>query len=63
MGNQLHFSQNVLQVFITDAANVFLLEVNSEMPKLLEDQVDICKRVLNIYRYMVMHTLMEAKTW
>ncbi|XP_073994212.1 probable Rho GTPase-activating protein CG5521 isoform X1 [Rhodnius prolixus] len=55
--------QNVLQVFITDAANVFLLEVNSEMPKLLEDQVDICKRVLNIYRYMVMHTLMEAKTW
>ncbi|KAK9497959.1 hypothetical protein O3M35_003854 [Rhynocoris fuscipes] len=54
---------NVLQVFITDAANVFLLEVGSDTPVLLDEQVDICKRVLNIYRYMVMHTLMEAKTW
>ncbi|XP_039283019.1 ral GTPase-activating protein subunit alpha-1 [Nilaparvata lugens] len=55
--------QNVLQVFITHAANVFLLEVSAEYPVLLDEQVDICKRVLNIYRYMVMHTHMEARTW
>ncbi|KAJ9597262.1 hypothetical protein L9F63_011866, partial [Diploptera punctata] len=55
--------QNVLQVFITHAANVFMLEVNPEYPLLLEEQVDTCKRVLNIYRYMVMHTRMEARTW
>ncbi|BES90903.1 Rap/ran-GAP [Nesidiocoris tenuis] len=55
--------QNVLQVFITDAANVFLLDVGVGSSVLLDEQVDICKRVLNIYRYMVMHTHMEAKTW
>lgn len=32
-------------------------------PVLLEEQVDICKRVLNIYRYMVMNSPMEQKTW
>jgi hypothetical protein len=55
--------QNVLQVFITHAANVFMLEVSREYPLLLEEQVDTCKRVLNIYRYMVMHTRMESRTW
>ncbi|KAG8275624.1 Ral GTPase-activating protein subunit alpha-2 [Homalodisca vitripennis] len=55
--------QNVLQVFITHAANVFLLEISQEFSVLLEEQVDTCKRVLNIYRYMVMHTHMEARTW
>ncbi|XP_021917093.1 ral GTPase-activating protein subunit alpha-1 isoform X3 [Zootermopsis nevadensis] len=55
--------QNVLQVFITHAANVFMLEVSPEYPLLLEEQVDTCKRVLNIYRYMVMHTRMESRTW
>ncbi|XP_046401703.1 probable Rho GTPase-activating protein CG5521 isoform X2 [Ischnura elegans] len=56
-------SQCVLQVFVTHAANVFLLEVSPDYPLLLEEQVDICKRVLNIYRYMVMHTRMESATW
>ena len=42
--------QNVLQIFVTNAANVFLLEVSSEYPILLEEQVELCKRVLNIYR-------------
>lgn len=42
--------QNVLQIFVTNAANVFLLEVSSEYPILLEEQVEMCKRVLNIYR-------------
>ncbi|XP_065226643.1 ral GTPase-activating protein subunit alpha-1 isoform X2 [Planococcus citri] len=55
--------QNTLQLFITHAANVFLLETTNEIPVLLEEQVDICKRVLNMYRYMVMHTHMELKTW
>ena len=44
--------QNVLQLFVTNAANVFLLEVSPEYPILLEEQVEMCKRVLNIYRCM-----------
>ena len=28
-----------------------------------EEQVEMCKRVLNIYRYMVMNVKMEARTW
>merc|ERR1719219_2562910 len=55
--------QNVLQIFVTNAANVFLLEVSPEYPILLEEQVEMCKRVLNIYRYMVMNVKMEARTW
>ena len=31
--------QNVLQIFITNAANVFLLEVSPEYPILLDEQV------------------------
>ena len=48
---------------MTNAANVFLLEVSPEYPILLEEQVEMCKRVLNIYRYMVMNVKMEARTW
>ena len=55
--------QNVLQIFVTNASNVFLLEVSAEYPILLEEQVEMCKRVLNIYRYMVMNVKMEARTW
>jgi hypothetical protein len=33
--------QNVLQIFVTNAANVFLLEVSPEYPILLEEQVTI----------------------
>ncbi|XP_076041404.1 ral GTPase-activating protein subunit alpha-2 isoform X2 [Oratosquilla oratoria] len=55
--------QNVLQVFVTSAANVFLLEVSPDYPRLLDEQVELCKLVLNIYRYMVMNTRMEQKTW
>ncbi|KAL9694007.1 hypothetical protein quinque_013292 [Culex quinquefasciatus] len=67
--------QNVLQVFVTNAVNVFM--VNTANLNLhfqskahsdgyvtpLDEQTDICKRVLNIYRTMVMKTRMEAKTW
>ena len=55
--------QNVLQIFVTNAANVFLLEISPEYPILLEEQVEMCKRVLNIYRYMVMNVKMDARTW
>lgn len=59
-------AQKVLQVFFCNSTAVFLL---FQIPKheaavhLLEEQVDVCKRVLNIYRYAVMNTRMEAKTW
>ena len=55
--------QNVLQIFVTNASNVFLLEVSAEYPILMEEQVEMCKRVLNIYRYMVMNVKMESRTW
>ncbi|VVC33952.1 Hypothetical protein CINCED_3A022064 [Cinara cedri] len=54
--------QNVIQMFMSNALQVFISQ-NGTHPILLEEQVDICKRVLNIYRYMVMHTYMTLKTW
>lgn len=57
--------QNVLQVFITQASNVFFLENPgpSASATLLEEQTDSCKRVLNVYRYVVMHSRLEPATW
>ncbi|CAB0040590.1 unnamed protein product [Trichogramma brassicae] len=58
--------QNVLLVFITQASNVFFLETSVSGPAsaaLLEEQTDSCKRVLNVYRYVVMHTRLEPQTW
>ncbi|XP_054011139.1 probable Rho GTPase-activating protein CG5521 isoform X9 [Hylaeus anthracinus] len=57
--------QNVLQVFITQASNVFFLEHSgpNASPTLLEEQTDSCKRVLNVYRYVVMHSRLEPATW
>jgi len=48
---------------MTNALHVFVAQSGTEYPMLLEEQVDTCKRVLNIYRYMVMHTYMSLKTW
>lgn len=67
-------TQNVLQILVTNAANVFLVQTEYlVMPKLpnssnrenspLDDQTEICKCVLNIFRTMVMTARMEAKTW
>ncbi|CAG9861658.1 unnamed protein product [Phyllotreta striolata] len=56
-------TQNLYQVFMTNAANVFLVEINSNIPRMLEEQTDACKRVLNVYRYMVMNTRMDSNTW
>ncbi|XP_034941098.1 probable Rho GTPase-activating protein CG5521 isoform X3 [Chelonus insularis] len=57
--------QNVLQVFITQASNVFFLENigGNASAALLEEQIDSCKRVLNVYRYVVMHARLEPPTW
>ncbi|XP_070578074.1 ral GTPase-activating protein subunit alpha-1-like isoform X2 [Ptychodera flava] len=55
--------QATLQVFITNSANVFLLEPASDPLKVLDDQVDMCKRVLHIYRHMVMNAHMSKRTW
>uniref|UniRef100_A0A8C0YKS8 Ral GTPase activating protein catalytic subunit alpha 1 n=1 Tax=Cyprinus carpio carpio TaxID=630221 RepID=A0A8C0YKS8_CYPCA len=55
--------QATLQVFITNSSNVFLLEAANELKSLLEEHVDMCKRVLNIYRSLVMHETMSQKTW
>ncbi|XP_015110729.1 probable Rho GTPase-activating protein CG5521 isoform X8 [Diachasma alloeum] len=57
--------QSVLQVFITQASNVFFLESSGGLASaaLLEEQIDSCKRVLNVYRYVVMHARLEPSTW
>uniref|UniRef100_A0A8D3DKH7 Ral GTPase activating protein catalytic subunit alpha 1 n=1 Tax=Scophthalmus maximus TaxID=52904 RepID=A0A8D3DKH7_SCOMX len=52
-----------LQVFITHSSNVFLMEPANDIKILLEEHVDMCKRVLNIYRSLVMHETMDNKTW
>uniref|UniRef100_A0A8C2XR54 Ral GTPase activating protein catalytic subunit alpha 1 n=1 Tax=Cyclopterus lumpus TaxID=8103 RepID=A0A8C2XR54_CYCLU len=52
-----------LQLFITHSSNVFLLEPANDIKILLEEHVDMCKRVLNIYRSLVMHETMDQKTW
>ncbi|KAM8946472.1 ral GTPase-activating protein subunit alpha-2 [Pelodytes ibericus] len=55
--------QAALQVFLTNSANVFLLEPCTEVPLLLEEQVEACKSVLSIYRRMIMDLAMDKKTW
>lgn len=66
--------QNVLQIFVTNAANVFLvntshLNINFSAKSRdyrstpLHEQTEVCKKVLNVYRTMVMNTRMEPKTW
>ncbi|XP_011301901.1 probable Rho GTPase-activating protein CG5521 isoform X2 [Fopius arisanus] len=57
--------QSVLQIFITQASNVFFLENSGGLASaaLLEEQIDSCKRVLNVYRYVVMHARLEPSTW
>ncbi|XP_015668495.1 ral GTPase-activating protein subunit alpha-1, partial [Protobothrops mucrosquamatus] len=55
--------QAVLQVFITNSSNIFLLEPANEIKSLLDEHTDMCKRILNIYRYMVVQVTMDKKTW
>nr|XP_056718255.1 ral GTPase-activating protein subunit alpha-2 [Euleptes europaea] len=55
--------QATLQVFLTNSANVFLLEPCTEIPALLKEQVDACRAVLSIFRRMIMELPMSKKTW
>uniref|UniRef100_A0A3B4FH92 Ral GTPase activating protein catalytic alpha subunit 2 n=1 Tax=Pundamilia nyererei TaxID=303518 RepID=A0A3B4FH92_9CICH len=55
--------QPTLQVFLTSSSNVFLLEPCQDVPKLLENQVEVCKGVLSIYRHMIMEHSMNTQTW
>uniref|UniRef100_A0A7N6FIS7 Rap-GAP domain-containing protein n=1 Tax=Anabas testudineus TaxID=64144 RepID=A0A7N6FIS7_ANATE len=55
--------QPTLQVFLTNSSNVFLLEPCHDVPKLLENQVEVCKGVLSIYRHMIMEHTMNTQTW
>ncbi|XP_068864864.1 ral GTPase-activating protein subunit alpha-2 isoform X1 [Aphelocoma coerulescens] len=56
-------AQAALQVFLTNSANVFLLEPCTEVPVLLKEQVDACKAVLSIFRRMIMELSMNRRTW
>ncbi|KAB1276864.1 Ral GTPase-activating protein subunit alpha-1 [Camelus dromedarius] len=53
-------AQAVLQVFIINSSNIFLLEPANEIKNLLDEHTDMCKRILNIYRFMVVQTLIVA---
>ncbi|XP_025037741.2 ral GTPase-activating protein subunit alpha-1 isoform X6 [Pelodiscus sinensis] len=55
--------QSVLQVFIINSSNIFLLEPANDIKTLLDEHTDMCKRILNIYRYMVVQVPMDKKTW
>ncbi|XP_031435652.1 ral GTPase-activating protein subunit alpha-2 isoform X8 [Clupea harengus] len=55
--------QPTLQVFLTNSANVFLLEPCHDVPKLLDNQVEVCRAVLSIYRHMIMELSMNRQTW
>uniref|UniRef100_A0A8C8FPI6 Rap-GAP domain-containing protein n=1 Tax=Oncorhynchus tshawytscha TaxID=74940 RepID=A0A8C8FPI6_ONCTS len=51
------------QVFLTNSANVFLLEPCPDVAKLLDNQVEVCKGVLSIYRHVIMEHAMNTQTW
>ncbi|NP_001264381.1 ral GTPase-activating protein subunit alpha-1 isoform 3 [Gallus gallus] len=55
--------QSVLQVFIINSSNIFFLEPANEIKTLLDEHTDMCKRILNIYRHMVVQVTMDKKTW
>ncbi|XP_007464890.1 PREDICTED: ral GTPase-activating protein subunit alpha-1 isoform X1 [Lipotes vexillifer] len=55
--------QAVLQVFVINSSNIFLLEPANEIKNLLDEHTDMCKRILNIYRFMVVQVSMDKKTW
>uniref|UniRef100_A0A452U341 Ral GTPase activating protein catalytic subunit alpha 1 n=1 Tax=Ursus maritimus TaxID=29073 RepID=A0A452U341_URSMA len=51
------------EVFIINSSNIFLLEPANEIKNLLDEHTDMCKRILNIYRFMVVQVSMDKKTW
>ncbi|XP_059375407.1 ral GTPase-activating protein subunit alpha-2-like isoform X6 [Carassius carassius] len=55
--------QPTLQVFLTNSANVFLLEPCQDVPELLENQLEVCRAVLSVYRHIIMEQNMNHPTW
>uniref|UniRef100_A0A8C2BZM3 Ral GTPase activating protein, alpha subunit 2 (catalytic) n=1 Tax=Cyprinus carpio TaxID=7962 RepID=A0A8C2BZM3_CYPCA len=51
------------QVFLTNSANVFLLEPCQDVAKLLENQLEVCRAVLSVYRHIIMEQNMNRPTW
>ncbi|XP_032882083.1 ral GTPase-activating protein subunit alpha-2 isoform X2 [Amblyraja radiata] len=62
-GNVQAGIQSTLQVFLTNSSNVFLLEPCNDVSKILDEQIDVCRAVLSIYRHMIMELTMSRKTW
>lgn len=54
---------NLYRIFIFSSVNVFLLEVPPQLSMVLAEQVELCKRALNAYRYMVMRVEMDKIVW
>lgn len=52
---------NLLQVFVINSSNAFVTPISSVTT--LEEQVEMCKRIMNIYRFMVMKIYMNQSTW
>jgi hypothetical protein len=52
---------DLLQIFVLNSSNAFLTKVQN--PTMLDEQFEMCKRIMNIYRYMVMKIYMNTPTW
>lgn len=52
---------DLLQTFVLNSSNAFLTSVHSS--SMLDEQFEMCKRIMNIYRYMVMKIYMNTSTW
>lgn len=52
---------DLLQIFVVNSSNAFLTKVHTVT--MLDEQVEMCKRIMNIYRYMVMKIYMNTSTW
>jgi len=52
---------DLLQVFVVNSSSAFISQVHNQA--MLDEQVEMCKRIMNIYRYMVMKIYMNTSTW
>lgn len=52
---------DLLQIFVVNSSYAFLTPVQSA--NMLDEQFEMCKRIMNIYRYMVMKIYMNTPTW
>ena len=52
---------DLLQIFVANSSNAFVTKMHN--PNMLDEQVEMCKRIMNIYRYMVMKIYMNTTTW